>query len=93
MSDPQKAVKKSKESQRRWELRQKKKQQKQEVVGSPQTYAAKSSLNRAVNRINSHLPKSPRKRKAVVKELSCKVKLDFPKKKYTRPESKKLKKS
>ena len=54
MSDLQKAAKKSKESQRRWELRQKKKEQKQEVVGSPQTYAATSSLNRAVNRINSH---------------------------------------
>ena len=91
MSELQKAERKSKEIQKRRELRQKKKEQKQKVVGSQQAYAAESSLNRAVNRISSHLPKSPRKRKAAVKELVCKVKLNFTKKKRTRPESEKLK--
>ena len=70
-----------------------KKEQKQEVVRSPQAYSAESSLNRAVNRINSHLPKSPGNWKAMVKELACTVKLNFSKKKHIRPESKKRKMS
>ena len=77
MSELQIAERKSKENQGRQEIREIK-EQKQKLVGSPQAYAAESSLNRVVNRINSHLPKSPRKQKAVVKELACKVKLNFP---------------
>ena len=59
----------------------KRKRNRKELEGSPQAYAAQSSLNRAVNRINSHLPKSPRKVIAMVKEFSCNIKLNFPKKK------------
>ena len=81
MNELQKAERKSKKSQKRQVLRQKKKEQKKELEGSPQAYAAQSSLNRAVNRINSHLPKSPRKVIAMVKEFSCNIKLNFPKKK------------
>ena len=81
MNELQKAERKSKKSQKRQVLRQKKKEQKQEVEGSPQAHAAQSSLNRAVNRINSHLTKSPRKGIAMVKEFACNIKLNFPKKK------------
>ena len=81
MNELQKAERKSKKSQKRQVLWQKKKEQKKELDGSPQAYAAQSSLNRAVNSINSHLPKSPRKVIAMVKEFPCNIKLNFPKKK------------
>ena len=50
-----------------------------DLVGSPSAYATDSCLSSAVNRVGKHLPKSPGKKHAVVKELECKVKLSFKK--------------
>ena len=81
MNELQKAERKRKKSQKKTSTTAKEKGTEKELEGSPQAYAAQSSLNRAVNRINSHLPKSPRKVIAMVKEFPCNIKLNFPKKK------------
>ena len=48
-------------------------------------------MSRAVKRVDQHLPKSPGKRRAVVKELACKMQLKFPsEKKRLRAEAAKL---
>ena len=76
-----KSWKKKQEKPKKTSTTAKEKGTEKELEGSPQAYAAQSSLNRAVNRINSHLPKSPRKVIAMVKEFPCNIKLNFPKKK------------
>ena len=84
MSTLEKLSTNMKESARRKELRAKKKNAAQSEntpspVGSPVAYAASSCLSRAVNRVKRHLPNSPGKKRAVVKELARKVKLSFKK--------------
>ena len=81
MSDAKRNEKRKKESERRKELRKMKKQKMQTPVASPKAYSVNSSLSRAVNRVSKYMPKSPGKKKAVVKELAYKVKLNFNKKK------------
>jgi hypothetical protein len=79
MTDSEKLARKSKETERRRETRHLKKASSQTPnnVNSPTGYSTESSLSRAVKRVDQHLPKSPGKRRAVVKELACKVQLKF----------------
>ena len=49
-------------------------------VNSLSPYKARSTLIKAVKRADTSLPHSPHKKRAVVKQLECKVKLDFSRK-------------
>ena len=88
LTEEAKEATKKKESSRRKELRRLRKERKTQLslnavlqnAQSPVTYSAKSTLMKAVKRVDSCLPKSPNKKRAVVKHLACKVKLTFPKK-------------
>ena len=57
---------------------------------SPSSYSHRSSLSRAVKKVISSLPGSPRRNKEVIKELAFKVKLDFTKSKLCRSSQKAL---
>ena len=71
MTDTEKSARKRKETERRREIRYLKKASSQSPnnVNSPPGYSAESSLSRAVKRVDQHLPKSPGKRRVVVKEF------------------------
>ena len=80
MSQAEKTFTKAKNSARRKQSRAKQKNNESTPnpgAASPAAYSASSALSRAVKKAGKHLPKSPAKRKAVVKELACKVKLTF----------------
>ena len=78
LTDRENSEQRAKESARRRELRKIKKDvQTPPGVNSPTGYSKSSSLARAVKRVDVVMPKSPGKKRAVVKQLACKVKLNF----------------
>ena len=92
LTDEEKRKKRQKETERRRYLRKLKKEKQAESTEKSLTaYSRASSLARAVSKVDKVMPNSPGKKRAVVKQLVCKVKLDFFGKKLQKKQGEKKK--